>query len=242
MVADTTPKFGLDGKVVLVTGASRGIGRACALGCAGCGRRRDRRRAQGGRRRCAGRRDREPGRPGAGGANGPDRPRHDAERSRHRTQGVRPHRRAGQQCRPRPREPGGERHRGRFRPHRRRQPQGHFLHHAGCRQADDRPKIRTHHQHQLAGRQRDAEGRGDLLHDQGRDQPSDALPCRRMGARTASRSTASRRPSSGPTARGRALPIRASMRMCSATSRSAASATRSTWRERWCSWPRLPPR
>ena len=37
MVADTTPKFGLDGKVVLVTGASRGIGRACALGCAGSG-------------------------------------------------------------------------------------------------------------------------------------------------------------------------------------------------------------
>jgi NAD(P)-dependent dehydrogenase (short-subunit alcohol dehydrogenase family) len=37
MVADTTPKFGLDGKIVLVTGASRGIGRACALGCAGAG-------------------------------------------------------------------------------------------------------------------------------------------------------------------------------------------------------------
>ena len=37
MVADTTPRFGLDGKIVLVTGASRGIGRACALGCAGSG-------------------------------------------------------------------------------------------------------------------------------------------------------------------------------------------------------------
>jgi NAD(P)-dependent dehydrogenase (short-subunit alcohol dehydrogenase family) len=37
MVADTTPRFGLDGKIALVTGASRGIGRACALGCAGSG-------------------------------------------------------------------------------------------------------------------------------------------------------------------------------------------------------------
>jgi NAD(P)-dependent dehydrogenase (short-subunit alcohol dehydrogenase family) len=37
MVADTTPSFGLDGKIVLVTGASRGIGRASALGCAGSG-------------------------------------------------------------------------------------------------------------------------------------------------------------------------------------------------------------
>ena len=37
MAADTTPRFGLDGKIVLVTGASRGIGRACALGCAGAG-------------------------------------------------------------------------------------------------------------------------------------------------------------------------------------------------------------
>ena len=37
MVADATPRFGLEGKIVLVTGASRGIGRACALGCAGSG-------------------------------------------------------------------------------------------------------------------------------------------------------------------------------------------------------------
>ena len=35
MTGDFTPKFGLDGKTVLVTGASRGIGRACALACAG---------------------------------------------------------------------------------------------------------------------------------------------------------------------------------------------------------------
>jgi NAD(P)-dependent dehydrogenase (short-subunit alcohol dehydrogenase family) len=32
-----TPSFSLAGKVVLVTGASRGIGRACALACAGAG-------------------------------------------------------------------------------------------------------------------------------------------------------------------------------------------------------------
>jgi NAD(P)-dependent dehydrogenase (short-subunit alcohol dehydrogenase family) len=37
MADDFTPKFGLEGKIVLVTGASRGIGRACALACAGSG-------------------------------------------------------------------------------------------------------------------------------------------------------------------------------------------------------------
>ncbi|MEK1853965.1 MAG: 3-oxoacyl-ACP reductase, partial [Phyllobacterium sp.] len=31
------PDFGLAGKVTLVTGASRGIGRACALACAAAG-------------------------------------------------------------------------------------------------------------------------------------------------------------------------------------------------------------
>jgi NAD(P)-dependent dehydrogenase (short-subunit alcohol dehydrogenase family) len=37
MSATVTPNFSLGGLVVLVTGASRGIGRACALACAGAG-------------------------------------------------------------------------------------------------------------------------------------------------------------------------------------------------------------
>ncbi len=37
MTGEFTPKFGLEGRTVLVTGASRGIGRACALACAGAG-------------------------------------------------------------------------------------------------------------------------------------------------------------------------------------------------------------
>ena len=37
MIANTTPNFSLADRVVLVTGASRGIGRACALACAGAG-------------------------------------------------------------------------------------------------------------------------------------------------------------------------------------------------------------
>ena len=37
MTAATTPRFDLEGKTVLVTGAARGIGRACALACAGSG-------------------------------------------------------------------------------------------------------------------------------------------------------------------------------------------------------------
>jgi len=37
MAVETTPRFDLEGKIVLVTGATRGIGRACALACAGAG-------------------------------------------------------------------------------------------------------------------------------------------------------------------------------------------------------------
>ena len=37
MTANVTPNFSLADRVVLVTGASRGIGRACALACAGAG-------------------------------------------------------------------------------------------------------------------------------------------------------------------------------------------------------------
>jgi NAD(P)-dependent dehydrogenase (short-subunit alcohol dehydrogenase family) len=37
MAVETTPRFDLEGKIVLVTGATRGIGLACALACAGAG-------------------------------------------------------------------------------------------------------------------------------------------------------------------------------------------------------------
>ena len=37
MTVATTPSFDLAGKIVFITGASRGIGRACALACAGSG-------------------------------------------------------------------------------------------------------------------------------------------------------------------------------------------------------------
>ncbi len=37
MGSSTTPDFSLAGRIALVTGASRGIGRACALACAGAG-------------------------------------------------------------------------------------------------------------------------------------------------------------------------------------------------------------
>ncbi|WP_202361981.1 SDR family NAD(P)-dependent oxidoreductase [Mesorhizobium sp. 131-3-5] len=37
MTKSSLPNFGLDGKVVMVTGAGRGIGRACALACAEAG-------------------------------------------------------------------------------------------------------------------------------------------------------------------------------------------------------------
>jgi NAD(P)-dependent dehydrogenase (short-subunit alcohol dehydrogenase family) len=37
MSVDYTPRFDLSDRIVLVTGATRGIGRACALACAGAG-------------------------------------------------------------------------------------------------------------------------------------------------------------------------------------------------------------
>ncbi len=59
---------------------------------------------------------------------------------------------------------------------------GHLFHDSGCRANDDRAQIRSHHQHQLPGGDGHASRRGDLLHDKGRDQPSHALSRRRVGA------------------------------------------------------------
>ncbi len=166
MTATTTPSFDLSGKIVLVTGATRGIGRATALACAGAGA--DMIvgvQAEG--RQGSGCRDRGARPPRSGGSRwtSPTSPpvrKAVAKAQKHFgridvlvNNVVASARRT---CR--------GRHRGRLRLHGEHQPQGHLLHHQAVAKPTIAAEIRPHHQYQLAGRLVDAARRVDLLHEQ----------------------------------------------------------------------------
>ena len=78
-------------------------------------------------------------------------------------------------------EQGRGRHRGRLRPDLRRQREGHLLRQPGGRQGDVQPGLRADHQPQLAGRVCRPADRVGVLRDKGGDQPPDEVPRRRMG-------------------------------------------------------------
>ncbi len=102
------PRFDLSGQVVLVTAAARGLGRACALACAHAGADialglRDKKSGEG---LVAG--DPEDGPQGTAAADGHDQHGGDRERRRRGRPAFRQDRRAGEQCRGEPGEPGRE--------------------------------------------------------------------------------------------------------------------------------------
>ena len=85
---------------------------------------------------------------------------------------------------------------------------GTFFAAPGGRAAHDQAQGRLHRQYELPGRHRGAEGRADLLHDQGRPSTTSPAASPMNGRSTISASMPWRRPSSGPTARSRRCPIR----------------------------------
>ena len=181
---DDPPRFDVSGKIALVTGAARGLGRACAIALAQAGADvalglRDARAGGGTRRRDPRAR---PARAAAADGRHARAPRStaavaEAERD------VRPHRHPGQQRRHRSAQPRRGGHRGRLRSHAGRQPQGDVLRQPGGGTGDDPPgRRRAHRQPRLAGRRRRAADRVGLLHDQGGDRAPDQVPRRRVGA------------------------------------------------------------
>ena len=155
MTGEFTPKFGLEGKIVLVTGASRGIGRACALACAGAGA-----DVVAGVRDPDGCADLVPRSKRSAGAPLPcgwtsptlravrtgvaqaETPR-SAASTYWSTMSASVRKTSAENVTEADFDYTVD-----------DQPQGHVLHHPGGGEADDRAKIRADHQHQLAGRQR----------------------------------------------------------------------------------------
>ena len=169
----------LTGQTVLVTAAARGLGRACALAFAKAGADvalglRDVKSGQGQERWR--RRDRDARTQGPAAADGCGQARSDRERHRPGRVPLRQDRRAREQCGHRAGEPGRERQRGGFRRHAGGQSEGYVLRRPGRGPAHDQAQGRQHRQYELAGRHGGAQGRADLLHDQGGHRPPHPLP------------------------------------------------------------------
>ena len=137
-MAEGFPSFDLDGQVVLVTAAARGLGRACALACANAGAD----IALGLRDKASGKALADEiaamGRRVAAAADGHAASRPDPRRDRRGASPFRQDRRAGEQCRRQSGSAGGRRAGRRLRLHGPRQPEGHVLREPGGRAADDR--------------------------------------------------------------------------------------------------------
>ena len=226
----------LDDRIVVVTGAGRGLGRAFAAACCeaggdggrGRGGRGHRRRDRGGPRGGG-----PPGRVRAGGhrlsllGRGPRRP--DRPRSR-------PGGRARQQRRPRDRhrrpDVRGDRRRD-LGPGDGGQRPGHLA--RGARLCRPPPPIagRADREHRLRHRPVGCAAPPPLRREQGSGDRDDPRPSRASSAATGSRSTRSPRASCGsrPPSTSRASATSGTSR----AGRSRARSTRRTWSGRWCS-------